>query len=282
MTKQRHNRIRLYGNDHSPWVQAVMLGLHQQNIDHDRSTVPPLKAFMESGLMMPAASFDGEHWELESKDILHRLGYAEVSADEMKAIRRTWLGVLHRPDYWSRFWGEFSLASDPDSSMPRRLINNFLRSFTVLYFFMLIRFAVFMQPPREPESYGDQYMEWEARFAAMEGPFLAGNEPDSVDLLLFGILQCHCSVPVPPLFALQSDPRLIHTRRWIGEMQKYFADYPSLYSGVYFEPHSSPPKPATGLDRFAFWLGTIVMIAFFWITVPLIAALSYRIRNLRG
>ena len=70
---------------------------------------------------MPAASFDDGPWELESKDILHRLGYSEVSAEEMSAVRRAWQGVLHRADFWARFWGEFSLAGDPSPSLAQRL-----------------------------------------------------------------------------------------------------------------------------------------------------------------
>ena len=258
-----------------------MLGLHQKRLDYTRTATPPLDVFLAWGCMMPAASFDGEPWELESKNMLHRLGYSEVSNEDMIDVRLTWQGVLHRTDFWARFWGEFSLASDPAPSRWQRLINNFLRSFTILYFYLLIRVTVLVRRPREPENFGDQFVEWEQRFKTMTGSFLGGDEPDAVDLLLFGVIQCHCSIPVPPLWALQSDPRLTNTRRWIGEMQKYFADYPSLYSGVYFEPHSAPPQPAAPLDQLAFWLGSIVMIASFWVTVPLIAVLAYRNRIVR-
>lgn len=273
--------IRLYGNNHSPWVQAVMMGLHLKQLDYSRTATPPWEVFKSWGCMMPAASFDDASWELESKHILHRVGFSEVSDEDMVAVRRTWQGVLHRTDYWPRFWGEFSLASDPHPSRVQRFLNNFLRSFTILFFFLLIRTTVFVRRPPEPESYGDQFMEWEQRFAAMEGRFLAGDEPDSVDLLLFGIIQCHCSIPVPPLYALQSDPRLELTRRWIADMQKYFSDYTSLYSGVYFEPHSQPPEPAKPVDQLAFWLGSVLMIAFFWLTVPLVAVLAHRNRKRR-
>ena len=230
---------------------------------------------------MPAASFDGAPWELESKRILNRIGFSAVADEDMAAIRRTWQGVLHRTDYWTRFWGEFSLASDPHPTSVRRFVNNFLRSFTILYFFLLIRTTVLFRRPREPDSYGDQYMDWEQRFAEMEGPFLAGDEPDSTDLLLFGIVQCHCSIPVPPLYALQSDPRLNLTRRWIGEMQQYFSDYDSLYTSAYFEPHSLPPEPAKPMDQLAFWLGSAFMVASFWVTVPLVAIIAYRNRIIR-
>ena len=275
------SEIRLYGNNHSPWVQAVMMGLHQKQLDYSRTSAPPLDVLIAWGCMMPAASFDRAPWELESKKILHRLGFSDVSDEDMIAVRRAWQGVLHRADFWSRFWGEFSLASDPNPSLPGRLVNNFLRSFTILYFFLLIRVTVLVRRPDEPESYGDQFIGWEERFASMDDPFLGGHEPDSVDLLLFGVIQCHCSIPVPPILALQSDPRLTRTRHWIAKMQEYFADYPSLYSGVYFEPHSASPDPATPLDQLAFWLGTVFMIAFFWLTVPLVAVLAYRNRTLR-
>ena len=273
--------IRLYGNNHSPWVQAVMMGLHQKKRDYSRTSTPPFDVFLAWGCMMPAASFDSGPWGLESKKILHRLGFSPVSDEDMIAVRRAWQGVLHRTDFWSRFWGEFSLASDPHPKPLRRLINNFLRSFTILYFFLLIRITVLVGRPEEPESYGEQFLGWEARFASTESPFLGGAEPDSVDLLLFGVIQCHCSIPVPPILALQSDPRLARTRGWIARMQTYFADYPSLYSGVYFEPHSSPPSPASALDQLAFWLGSVFMVAFFWLTVPLVGLLAYRNRVLR-
>lgn len=273
---------RLYGNDHSPWVQAVMLGLHQKGINYSRSTIPSPEGFLSSGVMMPAASFNGEPWQLESADILHHLGFSPISEKDMVAVRRTWGGVFYRADYWTRFWGEFSLAGDPSPSTPWRLVSNFLRSFTILYFFLLIRFSVLTGRRRVPDSYGDQYLPWEARFAAMEGEFLGGDEPDTLDLLLFGIVQCHCSIFVPTVTALQSDPRLASTRSWIGRMQSYFADYGSLYSGPYFEPPSAPPGPAGPLDQLAFWLGTITMLGFFWLTIPLVAILAYRNRSLRG
>lgn len=274
--------IRLYGVDHSPWVQAVMLGLHQKKIDYSRSTVPSPEVFVSTGVWMPAASFNGEPWELESASILQRLGFSDVSDEEMKDIRGTWQGVMHRPDYWSRFWGEFSLASDNDPSLIVRFIKNFFRSFAVLYFFLLIKFAVLMRGHNDPDNFADQYRKWEGKFKAMKGRFLGGDDPDAVDLLLFGIVQCHCSIPVPPITALQSDPGLIETRRWIANMQTYFDSYPSLYSGVYFEPHSAPPKAAGALDQLAFWLGAVFMVAFFWITIPLAALLAYRNRGLRG
>lgn len=273
--------IQLYGNDHSPWVQAVMLGIHQKQLPNTRTTVPPWEAFSQWGVMMPAASIDGRPWQLQSKDILQDIGFSEVSKEDMALVQATWQGVLHRCDNWVRFWGEFSLAGDPNPNTMIRLVNNFLRSFSILYFFLLINFAVFTGRREIPRSYVDPYRVWEDRFNSLGTPFLGGEEPDSLDLLLFGIVQCHSSIPVPTLAELQSDPELTGTRRWIAEMQRHFADYDSLYSVRYFEPHREPRPAADVLDQLAFWAGAAFMIYYWWITVPLVAILAYRNRAQR-
>ena len=37
--------IQLYGNNHSPWVQAVMMGLHQKQMEYSRTATPPFEVF---------------------------------------------------------------------------------------------------------------------------------------------------------------------------------------------------------------------------------------------
>ena len=102
---------------------------------------------------------------------------------------------------------------------------------------------------------------FEEMLEASGAPYLCGQEPNTLDFLLFGIIQCHCSVYVPPVTALQSDSRLAKLRAWIGRMQERFNDYDHLYSGAYFAPHSRPPIWASPLERTTFWLDAVVMIA---------------------
>ena len=278
-----HERaIRLYGNDHSPWVQAVMLGLHEKNLAYERSTVPSFEIFRQWGPMMPAAKFGDEPWFLESSSILARLGFSMISEEDLTAVRQAWTGVMHRADYVPRFWGEFSLASDPSGAARKRLANNFLRAFTILYFFSLIRFGVLARGYQDPPSHADAFVYWEERLRKSEDGYLAGAAPDSLDFLLFGIVQCHSSIPVPTVVSLQTDPRLVEVRAWIARMQERYRDYPSLYSGRYFQPHSSGPRPATGADQFAFWLGSFFSIALLPLTLPTAAVFIYRNRHLRG
>ena len=108
------------------------------------------------------------------------------------------------------------------------------------------------------------------------GDYVGGDEPNTVDMILFGILQYHFSNPVPPIASLQTDPKLPRVRSWIGTMQRRFATYPHLYSGVYFEPASPAPVSAPTLERIAFWLGSLCMVAAFPITVSLALLVAAR------
>jgi glutathione S-transferase len=264
------SHLDVYGQDHSPWVQAVLLGLYEKRVSHTLTTVPPFSLFRRSGIMMPAASVDGGPWQLESAEILQQVGYDPISPEDIRAIYGSWQGVTHRADRASRFWRGFSLCRDPHPSLPWRLRNHFLRSFATLYFYLLIRFMVLSGRQHDPENFADQFLHWEHQLEQSTGAYLGGEEPDMLDMMLFGIIQCHCSIPVPPIAALQEDSRLARVRSWIGSMQERLAGYGHLYSGVYFEPHSRAPMRTTPLEQAAFWLGSTFMLACFPITIPLI------------
>ena len=46
--------VDLYGNDHSSWVQSVLLCLYNKNICCNLRTILTLSLFFKSGVMMPA------------------------------------------------------------------------------------------------------------------------------------------------------------------------------------------------------------------------------------
>ena len=72
-------QVDVYGADHSPWVQAVLLGLHDGGIPHSLTSLPPLETFRKSGVMMPAARIDGGRWQLESAEILRDVGFGSIT-----------------------------------------------------------------------------------------------------------------------------------------------------------------------------------------------------------
>jgi glutathione S-transferase len=261
------SHFNVYGQTHSPWVQAVLLGLHHRGISHDLTTVPPLEAFRQWGIYMPAARMDGETWEVESGEILQKAGYGPVAPDDKRAINRAWRGVMHRPDSIHRFFQSFAAAGDPHPDTLVRFWRNFWRSFSSFYFCVLIRYNVKRVGYNDPDNFGDQFLYWEDRLSRSD--FVDGDEAGAADMTLFGILQCHASIPVPPLDALQDDERLANTRAWVSRMHMLFSDYPYLYSGPYFDPRLPAPAPASLLDRAAFYLGAITMTVAFPVTVPL-------------
>ena len=133
--------VKVYGQYHSPWVQAVLLGLHEKQIDHRLQTAPPFSVFRRWGIMMPAVSLNSGDWQLESAEILEQVGYEPVNKEDMAAIFGAWRGVTHRTDNAFRFFHAFSLSGDRNESFFYRLTHNYFRSFAVLYFFLLLKFA---------------------------------------------------------------------------------------------------------------------------------------------
>ncbi len=258
-------------------MQAVLLGLHDRRIKHHVRTATPPALFLKAGVMMPAARINDGPWMLDSASILKELGFDSVSADDAKAIGRAWTGVTHRTDNALRFFNRFSMAGDPGPSFLGRTWHNFWRSFSTCYFFTLISgLNLFFKRP-DPDNFGDQYLYWEKRLDNQD--FMNGQEPDIVDFQLFGIVQCHASIPVPPMDPLIHDERLGKLRDWVLRMQARFVDYPYLYSRYYFESDARMPYQADLFQRGVFWLGAGAMIVSFPITVPLIAFAVFRGRR---
>jgi glutathione S-transferase len=270
--------VEVYGTDHSPWVQAVLLGLHEAKIAHRLRSIPPLQTFKKAGVMMPAIKIDDGEWQLESADILVSLGFETVPKNHRRFVMTSWRGLTHRVDSSALFWTNFSLAGDTSPSYLRRQINNLFRPFMSLTFFLLIHFLRLSGRSSNPKNFGDQFVPFEDMLKISGAPYLCGDKPNSLDFLLFGMVQSHCTTYVPPVHALQTDKRLEHLRKWLATMHKRFEGYDRLYSGVYFPPHTPRPKIPTGSERLVFWLGAALMVAAFPITVPLIIFLSVRNR----
>ena len=270
-------KVDVYGADHSPWVQAVLLGLHERGFEHSLRSLPPLAAFFKWGVLMPAVSIDGGAWEIESSEILVRLGFDPTSEEDLQVVRDTWQGVLHRADNPLRFFSAFSRIAHGSASPARRPVVSFFFSFTAVYMFTLIKIAKMTGRWKDPEDFGEQYLYWERALEVSGGTFIDGDKPGARDLMLFGIIQCHSSIPVPPLELLRSDDRFGRLREWIAAMHEHFVDYPHLYSGRYFSPEWPPPVPAGKPQRAFFWLGLLSMCIAFPVTLPLALLLMVRV-----
>ncbi len=122
------DHVWVFGGDHSPWVQSVLLGLHEKKIAHTVTTVPPLSVFAKSGILMPAAQSDAGPWQLDSARILEQFGFRQVDEADQRALQRIFgAGALQRTVNPWDFWHKWSELRDGHASLGRRLFNHLLR-----------------------------------------------------------------------------------------------------------------------------------------------------------
>ncbi|MEM9303697.1 MAG: hypothetical protein AAGE01_16375 [Pseudomonadota bacterium] len=271
--------IDVFGHPHSPWVQAVLLGLHDRRVPHALRTAPTLAILWRFGNSMPLARFDGSPWMPESAAILERAGLGAVTPEAARAAMDAWRGVFHRADHIGRFFGGFSRTGDPHRRWAVCTWRNFWRSFGALYFFLRLRSVIWALGYRDPDDFGEQFLFWENALVDQGTAYFGGEAPDTADFLLFGVIQCHASIPVAPLHALREDARLEQLRSWIGRMHERFEDYPFLYSGPWFEPRRPAPETAAIGGRIAYWTGLACMVLAAPITVPLAFAFMHRVNR---
>ena len=261
--------VRVYGGDHSPWVNAVLLGLHLKQIPHDVITFPPLLVFLRSGILMPVAHIDDGPWLQDSTAILSELGYTGGSADQLRGTNAALRGGTNRTDSAWQFWYRWSLVREPAGGLVARILRSALRGFTVMYFYLTLKRFCRQYGHSPVDRMQSAWLRWNSRLKQSDGPFLGGREPNMADLQLFGAVQCHCSIPVPTVDVLRNDPKLERVREWIGAMQRLCVDYQHLYSGIFFDPALPEPRPSPIAERSSFWVGSVVTVLVFPITLPL-------------
>jgi hypothetical protein len=272
---------KVYGFTHSPWVQAVLMALYDKELEYDLHIRPPYDVFKKWGVYMPAVSLDDGPWEIESTQILAKLDYKPILTDELKAANNAWQGVLHRTDNPFEFFLHFARGGQISKSFVSNTVSNFLLSFVAFYMFMLINIGKWRLNQKEPENFGDQFMYWENILDSSEGPFMDGIKPGSKDLVMFGIIQCHASIPVPALNSLLNDQRLIKLRKWVNIMQNYFKEYPYLYTAKFFKSDIPEANSANLFQIVSFFFGLTVMVLAFPITIPLVLILMSRVEKNR-
>ena len=189
--------------------------------------------------------------------------------------------MLHRTDNPFNFFLAFSRGGQVSKSFVNNVVNNFLLSFVAFYMFILINIGKVRLKQKEPKNFGDQFLYWENLIDSSDGPFIDGNKPDSKDMIMFGMVQCHSSIPVPALDALMNDQRLNNLRKWIHNMQDYFKEYPYLYSAKFFDSGVSEAGSTNLFQIIVFFFGVLIMFLAFPITIPLVLILMGRVEQSR-
>ena len=266
---KKSKTLDVYGLDHSPWVQSILLCLYDNKLNYNIRTIPTLSLLSKSGVMMPAIRIDDSQWKLDSMEILLSLGYDPIPSSEKKLIFRTWQGVQHRVDNPFKFFYYFSLCRGFNKNKIFNLISHALRPIITIYFFTLLNIIkIKIKKFNSNENFLDQYTYWNNKLSEQGTKFFGGDVLNIIDYQLFGIIQSHCSIPFLPLIeTLQKNQELECLRKWISNMQFKFADYPHLYSANYFNPVQQNITRASTTEKTIYWLGLITMLILLPVTV---------------
>ena len=266
---KKSETLDVYGLDHSPWVQSILLSLYDNKLNYNIRTIPTLSLLSKSGVMMPAIRFGDSQWKLDSMEILLSIGYDPIPSSEKKLIFRTWQGVQHRVDNPFKFFYYFSLCRGFNKNKFFNLISHALRPIITIYFFTLLNIIkIKIKKFNSNENFLDQYIYWNNKLLEQGTKFFGGDALNIIDYQLFGIIQSHCSIPFFPLIeTLQKNQELGCLRKWISNMQFKFADYPHLYSANYFNPVQQNIARASTIEKTIYWVGLIAMLILLPVTV---------------
>ncbi len=278
ISNKKSKFLELYGNDHSPWVQSVLLCLYDKNIRYNLRTIPTLRLFFKSGIMMPAMRTDSNEWKLDSTELLQSLGCDSISNSEKNFIFKTWQGVQHRVDNPFKFFYAFSICKGFHNKKLFNLLSHSIRPLTSIYFYTLLNIIkIKIKKLTYDEKFLKQYIYWNDKLANQGTSYFGGESLNIVDYQLFGVIQCHCSIPYYPLIkTLQEEKDLSHLRKWISNMHNKFADYPHLYSANFFFPKKKIIRKASFLEQTIYWLGFMTFLFLLPFTLFLILILLMR------
>ena len=276
--------VTLYGVDHSPWTQAVVLA-HASNGEAARlRPYPSWKHFAKSGLVMPAQWEADGTLTTDSLRILQRLLPVQTKEDQVRqeadftaletlflayALERS--GPRRRWAFWKGWAGMTDRPLSPFSIACRALL--------CWYFFLLISMGRVMlrrrlaQRSRE-ERLGHRLSRWSARLE--RDPYLGGGEPDASDFGLLGHIECMSSGLTDWAMAVvREHPALMD---WIQRMHARVRTHSVVYSRRLFSEEGRPKMPSAGC-RAWFYLWMVLWIPALPLSLPILAYAFLRRRT---
>ena len=205
---------QVYGVDHSPWVQAVLLGLEVKGLSYSLFGAPGPETIRESSkqgiksvITMPALWYNGACF-FDSYIILRMLDdkhpepplFPEGGDDAEEDWAMIQQLFMYAPAFrlrgskLLRFWYEWSVMED-QFEQPEPLaaaVSAAARPFVTLWMFSLINFSGMTKDWDQeiPKIFVPALQYFERRLAESSGPYIRGNSLSYVDLGLMGHFQC--------------------------------------------------------------------------------------------
>ena len=203
MDAEQAPSVTVFGTDHSPWVQAVLLALSDRGVPYRLRPFPAsLRAYLGGGLVMPTCQWpDGtitqDSFAIIAESARRYGGPSPSSTDPEDQTRLEQLFVryvLARAAPGRRLSFVHAWACKRDA--PSRADWTVLRALLSVYFLLLIlvggrRLQRAGRPRFDVDRFRRSCQRWEQRLGP--APFLGGSEPGAVDFGLCGQVQCMAS-----------------------------------------------------------------------------------------
>lgn len=289
--------IHIYGCNHSPWCQAVLLTLHMKGLNYTSSTLLHPRTVLEgyrqgipSPIRMPAMWYNGKCYYESSNiielldlkhpqkpELFHNISEQEV-ARNLRHISELFLYALSRVSGKKnlQFWYEWSIQQDRASSQTSKFLARFSCALTTLYFWCFINIARLVLGSWPEKQIQKPIAHFSEMMKKNGGKYLYGSNVTYLDILLLGHFQCMfsgsngfgaLSKEVIPI--IDKHPLLW---QWLKHMHQYHSlvDYPFMYSRCDQSVMERTGEREIGVvaredffGQITYWLG-VLFFAVFW------------------
>ena len=280
--------ITVYGVDHSPWVQAVLMALHRRGLTY-RLISSPLSPgdYLKHGMVMPRCRWPDGTVTTDSFAIMGALDQrypspeanVELHHDDQTALEELFVTYALARTGWGKtlafLRGWMEMPSGAGAGLA-----SVGRAAMFIYFFALI-LGGRHQARRvgfDPDGFEKcrfHLAKWNQRLK--DQPFLAGRRPGHLDVALLGHIQCMLTGLTDETIPLvKAQPNL---RDWIARLRGELSGYDSDFT-VRLTQSEKSPRRASMLDQLFFALSlTMATICFPLTGLFLFDALRRREKN---
>lgn len=289
-------KVVVYGLNHSPWTQMILMALHDRGVPTTLSPLPlSMPKWATSGLVMPAARFEGGNISGAAEavvavgsiaiqeEIERRYGAGAGAGSDGETAREAMReaqadldniffcfcqGRIRRPLAFVR---GFSLMRD-DSPVAGPMF----RALLCVYFFCLIVLGslaerAFGRPATNMARLARRLTDWESRLAADGRDFFSGDgtTPGYPDFGLLGQLQCMATGLTEDAVAVVREH--VALRAWLKRMHSRLDGYAYNYTaaaGLALDAAAPPPpvEAASPQQQALFFLSLGLALVFWPVT----------------
>ena len=255
--------IKIFGVQHSPWVQGVRVAFFLHGIENTLTAVPPSFSWVyRYGFVMPVVQIDSKIRYIDSFKIYEMLEKEGYDLGMEKIDRKDRLSfqveleslflVMHAKGQSRENFGVFSSLSTMQNEK-NIFWPNFSRTFLAIYFFLLIRIGIFLSKNKHDtinscKTFDKKLDFWDLRLSRQN--WVSGESCGFLDCALYGQLQTIASGLTDDCISVLKTKK--HILQWLECFSKKLQGYEPRYTDrILFD---APEKPQSfGIDAILFW-----------------------------